>query len=76
MSTGCCLGSRCLVLTLAPPQIFCHRQWIDFSLLPPTPLITSGVIFRVMDCAKRHREFITHFKSKPSALGVPNVVGV
>jgi hypothetical protein len=40
-----------------------NSERIDFSAMPPPPLISRGVILTVVDGAQRYGEFITHFKS-------------
>src|SRR6516164_8640064 len=50
------------------PKPFRYGQWIDFALFPPSPFIAGGMIFTMMDRAKRNRKFITYLQGKPSRL--------
>ena len=56
------------------PQLGSNRKGIDLAFLPPSPLIAGRVIFTVVDGAKRHGEFIAHFKSQTSRLCIADVM--
>lgn len=45
-------------------------------LLPPSPLITRGMIFGVMDGTEWHCKFIADFKGYASLLCVADVMGM
>jgi hypothetical protein len=66
--------SRSFKFQALPPQFGSDSQRINLSLLPPSPFITSSMIFAVMDGAQGHGEFIAHFERDPLRLGVANVM--
>ena len=44
--------------------------------LPPSLFVESGVVFRMMNRAKRNGEFIAHLEPETSWLGVADVMSV
>ncbi len=68
--------SRSFTVQALPPQFGSDSQRINLSLLPPSPLITSSMIFTVVDGAQRYGEFIADFERDPLGLRVADVMRV
>ena len=56
------------------PQRARNDKRINFALLPPSPLFTGRMVFGVVNCTKRHGEFIADFESQTPWLRIANVM--
>lgn len=63
-------------LTAPLPKDTRDFERINIALLPPLPLLASGMDVVVVNGAKWDRELITHLQAEPSGLRVADMVRV
>ena len=67
---------RCWQMLAFAPQVRGHSKWINLMLLPPQPLIASGVVLLMVNGAERNREFVADLEPKTPGLCEADVMGV
>jgi hypothetical protein len=58
------------------PQRSGNRQWIDFLLNPPSPLLAVVVKLTVVEIAERHGELIAYLTAQRARLRECQVMGM